>query len=299
MAEFTLVQLRYFVGAAELGGMTAAARELMVAQSAISSAIANLEREVGVQLFLRHHAKGLSLTPAGARFLTEARDFLAHAARLAESAQDLGAALTGDLEVGCFVTLAPFVVPRLLASFAEHHPAVRVVLTEGELAGLHRALLDGRIEAALLYDLDLPAELHTEVVAEAAPYAVLPPGHPLAGGPDVALADLATEPMILLDLPHSRDYFRALFAGAGFDPVVRFRTAGYETVRSMVAQGHGYSILNQRPHIDETYGGGRVVALPIRDDLPALKVVLARARDVRPTARATAFRATCRAFFTD
>src|SRR5258708_5694566 len=148
MADFTLVQLRYFVGAAELGGMTAAARELMVAQSAISSAIANLEREVGVQLFLRHHAKGLSLTPAGARFLTEARDFLAHAARLAESAQDLGAALTGDLEVGCFVTLAPFVVPRLLASFAEHHPAVRVVLTEGELPGLHRALLDRRIEGA-------------------------------------------------------------------------------------------------------------------------------------------------------
>lgn len=73
MAEFTLVQVRYFVAAAELGGMTAAARELVVAQSAISSAVANLEKDLGVQLFLRHHARGLSLTPASSPSATDTR----------------------------------------------------------------------------------------------------------------------------------------------------------------------------------------------------------------------------------
>ncbi|MEV1201273.1 helix-turn-helix domain-containing protein [Microbispora rosea] len=65
--NFTLVQLRYFVTAAELGSMTAASRELMVAQSAISAAIAQVERELGVQLLIRHHARGLSLCQVAAR----------------------------------------------------------------------------------------------------------------------------------------------------------------------------------------------------------------------------------------
>ncbi|MFC7503390.1 LysR family transcriptional regulator, partial [Nocardioides sp. GCM10030258] len=54
MAEvgFTLTQLRYFAAAAELGSMTAASRQLMVSQSAISTAVAQLEKELGVQLLL-------------------------------------------------------------------------------------------------------------------------------------------------------------------------------------------------------------------------------------------------------
>lgn len=295
MADFTLVQLRYFVVAAEQGGMTAAARELVVAQSAISAAIANLERELGVQLFLRHHAKGLSLTPAGTRFLAEARDFLAHAARLAEAAQQLGTGLTGELTVGCFITLAPFYVPRLLAAFAKQHPGVRVSIMERETAALQRALLTGGCEIALLYDLDLAAEVATEPLARAEPYAVLPRGHPLADADQVSLADLADQPMILLDLPHSREYFRSLFTRAGTEPTVRFRTTSYETVRSMVAGGHGYSILNQRPRTDRTYDGGRVAAVPLSGDLPALELVLAAARGVHLTARAEAFADTCRA----
>ncbi|MCW2884755.1 MAG: hypothetical protein QOE54_4141 [Streptosporangiaceae bacterium] len=295
MAEFTLVQVRYFVAAAELGGMTAAARELVVAQSAISSAVANLEKDLGVQLFLRHHARGLSLTPAGARFLAEAREFLAHAGRLAESAHELGAGLTGELTVGCFVTLAPFYVPGLLAAFAGKHPAVRVSVAEGELAGLQQALLVGGCELALMYAIEPAAELEVEPLARVEPYAVLPPGHPLADAGDrTSLEALAGEPMILLDLPHSRDYFRSLFTQSGVEPRIRFRTTSYETVRSMVAAGHGYSILNQRPSTDHTYGGGRVAAVPLDDELPALDLVLARRKDARPTARASAFAEVCR-----
>ena len=68
MPPFTLVQLRYFAAAVECGSMTAASRELMVSQSAVSTAIAQLEKALGVTLVLRHHAHGLALTGAGRAF---------------------------------------------------------------------------------------------------------------------------------------------------------------------------------------------------------------------------------------
>ena len=74
--SFTLVQLRYFLAAAEDGTMTGAAKTLVVSQSAISTAIAQLERELGVQLFVRHHARGLTLTAVGEDFVRELRPFL-------------------------------------------------------------------------------------------------------------------------------------------------------------------------------------------------------------------------------
>ncbi|MBO4270038.1 LysR substrate-binding domain-containing protein [Microbispora triticiradicis] len=293
-ANFTLVQLRYFVTAAELGSMTAASRELMVAQSAISAAIAQVERELGVQLLIRHHARGLSLTRAGERFLVEAREFLAHAAALAQSARGLAGSLTGELAVGCLTTLAPFYLSRLLREFAGRYPGVRVSVAEGELSAMEAALLDGRCEVALVYAIDLALDLDIRPLTQARPYALLPLGHPLAEAEAVSLADLATEPMILLDLPRSRDYFRAIYPT---EPRVRFRTSSYETARSLVAGGHGYSILNQRADNDQTYDGGRVACVPISDDVPALDVVLASVRGVRPTARAVAFAETCQAFF--
>lgn len=299
--NFTLVQLRYFVAAAEQRSMTAASRELVVAQSAVSSAVAHLEREFKVQLLVRHHAKGLSLTPSGERFLTEARELLARAADLAAGAQELGGSLVGRLSVGCFVTLAPFVLPGLLSGFADRHPGVSVRLLEDETASLQAALLAGRCELALLYDLGLSEELEVERLARARPYAIVGAGHPLAGRGRVPLRLLVPEPMVLLDLPHSRDYGAALAARTGQEPTVAHRSTSFEMVRAMVAAGHGFAILNQRPAHDLTYDGGRVAVLELdsesAQELPSLPVVLARARAVRPTRRAEAFADACRGHF--
>ncbi len=89
------------------------------------------------------------------------------------------------------------------------------------------------------------------------------------------LADLSEEPLVLLDLPHSRDYFRSLVAATGTAPDVRYRTQSYETVRSLVAQGLGYSVLNQRPATSHTYSGAEVAELRLRDGGPPLDVTLA------------------------
>jgi DNA-binding transcriptional LysR family regulator len=291
--SFTLVQLRYFAAAAEHGSMTAAARELVVSQSAVSTAVAQLEKELGVQLLLRHHARGLALTAAGREFYAELRAFLAHSQELADSAANAGKALVGELAVGCFDTLAPFWLPRLVTRYAAEHPDVRVRAIEDEHSALTRALRAGECEVALMYGYDLGDDLATTRVGTAPPYVLVSPDHPFAGRAEVRLRELAEEPMVLLDLPHTGAYFRSLFETLGIEPLIGHRTRGYETVRAMVAAGHGYGVLNQRPAHDRTYAGGRVVNLPIADKLPALEIVVARVKDARLTRKAEAFVRVC------
>lgn len=288
-AGFTLVQLRYFAAAAELGSMTAAARELMVSQSAISTAVAHLEKDLGVQLLLRHHARGLTLTAAGEEFLRELRGYLAHTDELAEVARSAGSSLVGQLTVGCFSTLAPFQLPRLIAACETEHPEIRINVVEAEHAALKQALRAGRCELALMYGYDLDDDIDHLVIGEATAYVLVAADHRLARSGSVWLHELAQEPMVLLDLPHSGPWLERLVATAGIEPTIRHRTAGFETVRAMVAHGHGWSVLNQRPAVDTTYNGTRAAVLEIRDELPVLEVVLASMRGSRLTRRAQAF----------
>ncbi|WP_291522940.1 LysR family transcriptional regulator [Branchiibius sp. NY16-3462-2] len=295
LPNFTLVQLRYFAAAAEHGSMTAAARELVVSQSAVSTAVAQLEKELGVQLLLRHHARGLALTPAGREFYTELRGFLAHSQELADAARNAGQMLMGELRVGMFATIAPFMLPRLVTEYADRYPRVDLTVIEAEHADLKKGLRDGAFEVAVMYSYDLGTELRAVPVATIPPYVLVPVGHHLAGRRSVSLTELADDRLVLLDLPYTATYFRSLFAQVGVEPTIGYRSRLFETVRSMVAAGHGYSILNQRPASDESYSGGPVVALEIKDELPTLDAVAAWVDGTRLTRKATAFIEQCQA----
>ncbi len=237
---FTLKQLRYFIAVAEAGGLTAASQVLRISQPSLSAAIAQLEAEFGVQLFLRHRARGLSLTRSGQRFLADARRLLDHAGEVAAGAQDLAGSMRGPLEIGCFTTLAPVFLPPLLADFGRSHPDITVGFREASLDRVQDDLLSGACELALLYDLNLSERLEPIGLAELAPYVLLAADHPLAARRRVSLSDLAAVPMVLLDLPHSRDYFRSFFLASGQEPNVRHRTANVETLRGLVAFHRDY-----------------------------------------------------------
>jgi DNA-binding transcriptional LysR family regulator len=291
----SLRQLDYFVTAAEAGTMTAAAARLHVSQSAVSVGIAELERHLKVRLVIRHKAKGLALTEAGRRLLPGARAVLLSSSELQAGVREVGHVLAGRLVVGCFATIAPFLLPGLLEDFQGAHSEVRLDFVEGSLIELQRLLLDGRCELALLYDQDIQPGIEYEVLYEARPHVVLPPAHPLAAQEAVRLADLAGHDMIMLDVPPSLRYFSEVLAGAGVEPVIRHRTVNFEMVRSLVARGVGYSLLIQRPEVDVSYEGCRLVVRPIRDRIPPIPVVLAWPAGMRPTRRAAAFATFCHA----
>lgn len=270
-----------------------------ISQPSISTAIAKLEAGFGVRLLLRHHAHGVSPTPAGRPLLAEARSLLAHAGELAEHARGLGESVRGRLDVGCFVTIAPSFFPAISRGFTAAHPEVDIRLHEGHQDELLRGLESGRFTVALLYDFDLRGDLDLLALADLAPYALLPGDHPLALRRTVSLAALAPEPMVLLDMPPSRDYFTSLFHKAGYDPDIRFRSPSFETVRGMVGNGVGYSLLVTRPASDLSYDGRPLACRPLADDVEPGRVVLARLAQSRPTRLTESFADYCRSYFAD
>jgi DNA-binding transcriptional LysR family regulator len=294
----SLTQLRYFIRVAERESMTRAAEDLYVAQSAVSSAVAHLEKELGVQLFIRRHAKGLILTAAGKELLLRARQTLTALAESLESIAGEAQAFWGPLHVVCFSPIAPFYLPSILAGLKRDHPGLEVHVTEAVAGEVGEYLESGRAEVALTYDLALGDGIDRDVLAEIHPYAALPAAHRLAGEASVKLADLVDEPMILVDLPFSREYFIGVFTERGLQPNVQYRSSSYETVRAMVAQDHGYSLLHQRPATDSTYAGGRVVAVPLADEVRPLPVVVASLQSMRMSRRAGAFAERCRTVVT-
>ncbi|MDT0179511.1 LysR family transcriptional regulator [Microbacterium sp. ARD31] len=291
--DISLTQLRYFVAAAEHGSMTWAAEELFVAQSAISTSIANLEKALGTQLLIRRRAKGLQLTAQGIDLLQRSRGILAavddavHALRPENT--------SGRVSVGCFRTLAPFYLPDIVSALEDSHPELQLDVTELLADGVNDALHDQSIEVALSYDLGLDGDIDREVLASVPLYAAVGAEHPLAGRDRVRLADLIDEPMVLLDLPVSRDYFLQAFTENGLRPSVRYRFANFEGVRAMVASGHGFTLLNQQPKLGYTYSGGELHRLAIVEPTMPLDIVLARrASSTRLTRKAELFAAEAR-----
>jgi DNA-binding transcriptional LysR family regulator len=294
---FTLRHLAYFIAAAERGGVTGAARSLRVSQPSISAALAELERRLGLQLFLRHHAQGLSLTPAGRRLLGQARQLLSHADELRLAALDLGGGLAGELDLGCFITFAPIVVPGLLRGFAQRFPEARLRLHEAHVSGVIEDLRRGTSDVALTYDLDLGPDILFEPLIEVPLHALLPPHHRLARRKAVRLADLASEPLILLGLPQSREYFLSIFYALGLKPQVAYESASFEMVRGLVANGLGYAIMHSRPPNARAIDGRRLVHRPLADQVRPTQLGLARLARLRPTRLAESFAGFAREHF--
>lgn len=125
MASYTLRQLKYFVTTVECGSMAEASRKLYIAQPSISTAVKGLEESFGVQLFIRHHAQGVSLTPAGARFYRKAQELLRMAHEFEQNALADNDVIAGQIDIGCFETVAPLYLPGLIAGFRQAYPGWR------------------------------------------------------------------------------------------------------------------------------------------------------------------------------
>lgn len=283
MARYTLRQLEAFVAVAEQGSIAAAAASLHVSQSAVSGAVNNLERVFDAQLTIRRKAHGVTLTAAGQYVLTRAKSLLVEATDLELHAGNSGADLRGSLTVGCYLTLAPTVLARLIDHYGRRHPLVELDFFDGPQTEVQRRLATGRLDVAIAYDLSLPAGLNRQKLYDTEPSIVLSAEHPLAGREDLALADVAAEPMILLDVDPSRENTMTMFDGAGLRPNIRFRTTDYEVTRSLVGRGMGYAILVQQPAGGQSYEGRPVVVRRIRPAVRSVPVSIVWPAAVRPS----------------
>lgn len=297
MLRYTLRQLEYAVAVADHASIAGAAQALGVAQPSISAAVMKLEGQIGVQLFLRHHAQGVSPTPLGARFLTDARNLLSHAQDFEREAKSAGTTVAGELKLACFMTMAPAFVPQLVSEFRKTYPLTSFKLEDGTQDELIAGLRNGRNDVALLYEVDLPADLRVTRLARFEPYVLLPGANPLARKKSVSLHDLAEEPLILLDIAPSRSYFTRIIQSQGIIPKIAFSSPSLELVRGLVGQGLGYSLLVTRPHGHHTYDGNALALRPISEKVEKGIAALAALKQMRPTRLVSAFERFCMDFF--
>jgi len=289
-----LRQVECFVTAADLGSMTEAAERLLVSQSAVSLAVSGLERALGADLFIRHPGRGLELTAAGRELLLPARNLLADAEAVRSQADALGRGLAGRLTVGCFGTAAPLVLPALMETFERRYPGVSLDFVEGSADVLEEATLTGACDIALMYDIGLSPALDREPLYSAVPYALFSPEHPLAASNSLELTQLAEEDFVALEVAPVHEHQFGLFAHAGVQPRVRYRTSSYELVRSLVARNLGFTLLISRPYGDVSYEGRPLSAVPLAGDVLPVEVMLVTPRGVRRTLRVQAFADHCR-----
>jgi DNA-binding transcriptional LysR family regulator len=271
--NISLRLLRYVTAAADCANVTEAARRLQVSQPSVSAAIAELEQMLGVTIFVRHHAKGVTLTPAGQRLIAEARLLLKHAEEFSKTAEALGDTDRGEITIGCFPTLAAMYMPSIMLDFAERHPLITLKLEEGDQEQLLQDLGQGRIEMAFSYIYGAPSGFDAKPLVTLPPVVSLPANHRLADAPNVSLTELENEPAIWFDGPFIRDYAMSVFDSLGMQPNIRIKVHSFELMRGLVARGHGYGLHCTVPQTSATYDGGRIVVKQLRDKLPPAQIV--------------------------
>jgi len=273
--KITLRQLGYFLAAANHQSIRKAATALNVSSPSVSMAIAQIETMMEAQLFVRRHARGLVLTEVGRDLAVSARNMLSHAREIETAGQRSPASYAGRLNIGCLVTVAPFLIPPLLSAFTASYPRIQMRWREGNHESLVDGLETGLLDLAILYDFDVPRTLHCTPLRSMPMQVVLHADHRLARRDALNLADLVDEPLVLLDLPKSRDYFLSIFGDLGLEPRIAHRTSSFEMLRSLVANGLGYALLNFCPPLNVP-NHGAIVSRPLRDVSKPAHLVLAR-----------------------
>lgn len=294
MIRFTLTQLRYFVATAEAKSITEASKQVHVAQPAVASAIAKLENQLGVDLMIRHHAHGISLTAAGRNLLAEARHLIREAENFQENAFSLSNSLSGELVIGCYTPIAPVYLPTIISEFSKLFPDIRIKIIEGVQDNLVEKLRFGEIEVALLYDVDLPKDINLYSICNSQPYALLPEDHPLTENTEVSLEELARESFILFGISSAQQYFIQLFEQHDLSMNIAYRASSIELLRCMVGWNLGVSILVTKPYSNLTYDGHAIEIRPIKEKIESTSVCIGRLKNVRSTNISNEFVSFCK-----
>ncbi len=299
LSRITQRQLEYFVASGEAGSIIGASERIHVSSPSISAAITHIESELGVQLFVRHHAQGVSLTAVGQQVLREAKLILDQMSNLYTIASESLNNVRGPLRVGCLDTLAPMLTPELVFGYGRAFPGVRITLIEGNHEQLIKQLRSADIDIALTYDLVPSHDIAFHPLARLPPYLMVGEHHPLATQPAVTLQDLAEMPMVLLDMPCSREYFLGLFSQAGLTPNIVMRSGNLEVVRAMVANGVGFAITNVRPKANLSQDGKRLIRVRLAGVNQPMQLGYATVANAHHSMVVNAFAERCRMFISD
>jgi DNA-binding transcriptional LysR family regulator len=237
-----LTQIEAFLTIAERRSVSEAAGVLYVTQPAVTTRIKNLERELGVELFVR--------TPRGMRLTAEGRAFRSHAQRavqsLAEGRQllrELREGRVGELLVGAAPAISTYVLPLVLRRFQAAFPQVHLIVRTGHSEEILEMVLREQAHVGLVRELPHPATTSRPLYEDEI-VLVVDPGHRFAQERSISVRELAGERLILFDRTSS--YFvltSAFFREAGVVPRGVMELDNVDATKKMVEHGLGIAFL--------------------------------------------------------
>ncbi len=277
-----LRQMRYFVALAETLHFGKAAERLHLSQPPLSRQIAALEKSLGV-LLLERHTRQARLTPAGRRFLEDARATLASFDQACENARLAQSGEMGELKVGFMMHAAFTVVPSLTRRLLRAHPGVKLHLREAIPSALPDDILSGRLDAGILFLPRGLKSLQCRVIHHEGLCLAVPVGHRLAKRARVKPTDLKGEGLIAVGedvAPTLREAIAGWFRTSGGTPTVRLETQLQQTIVTLVAEEVGVALV---PESMKKMRVANVAYVPLAQ-APKIETVIAwRAGNLNPS----------------
>lgn len=282
-----LRQLQYFLEVARRQHFTQTAKELFVAQSALSRQIAQLEKELGAALFERD-GRNVRLTRVGKLFLKRVENVFAE---LEHGKRDIRAYLDpelGEVRVGFPHSLAIRLIPKLIAKFRRTHPRTRFELRQGPAVDMIECVERGDLDLALVSPTpqSVPSLLTRKLFTEEL-LAIVPAEHRLAEKKSIHLRELADETFIMFQSGYTlRAITWEACRKAGFTPKIAFQGEETDSIRGLVAAGLGVSLLPEIALIDS---GPSLQPVPVRVFEPKITrefcIISLRQRELPPAAQ--------------
>lgn len=245
LSAVELRHLRYFVAVVEQGSFRAAALRLHVSQPPLTRQIQQLEEVLGVPLLVRR-PRGVEPTSAGLLFFEEARNILLLIEQAANRARLAGHGQLGRLDVGVFGSAVFDTIPRIIQAFRDHFPRVEVVLHNLDRTGQIRALRERRLTVGFNRFFDHEPDLSWEVIQTERLNVALHHAHPLAQHPQLGLAQIGTQELILYPRtprPSFIEQMLRLFHRKGVSPHVIHEVDDVVTAVALVSSGFGISLV--------------------------------------------------------
>ena len=270
-----LRRLRYFVAVAEELHFLRAAQRLHIEQSPLSRAIKELESDLGVKLFERT-TRSTRLTRAGEVFLEEARRVLAAFAQARASARGAAKGRKGCLRIAFSEGVPQGRLSELLARYrAADGGQVDVRISQMAHEQQLKALCSGSVDAGLCFTPAARNGIQTEAVWVDPVAALLPAQHPLAARREIALKEIAREPLVLCgeeDGADPRARLEAAVLAASDSPNVVDYAENQQVLFTLVGAGYGVGFV-LAAHA-ETIRRADVVVRPIASPPPLVKTFL-------------------------
>ncbi|HVB48393.1 MAG TPA: LysR substrate-binding domain-containing protein [Burkholderiales bacterium] len=282
----TLTELRYLVAVAEERHFGRAAERCHVSQPSLSASIKKLEGELGARVFERGK-RGVFVTVVGESVVAQARRALDEAARVKSVARQGRNPLKGVLRLGLIHTVAPYLLPELVAALRRVAPEMPLDIEENMTASLDRLLKAGELDVVLLA---LPYEapgIEVLPLYDEEFRVVAPRKHPLARRKAVALEELEGYELLLLPEGHClREQVLDACREFTRPPPPGRQGNSLETLRSMVASGLGVTVLPATA-LTARYADPLVKVIDFAPPRPARRIALAWRKDFsRPAAAA-------------